>query len=421
MSAHRHATPHLIVALALLGLVLLPSGATQAGDPPVKLGPAVTASTGLSAPVQIPGYPIGEDLPPFAPAYSGCGGATAPITNAAYEQQVVELVNAQRLANGGLPPYKRVDALDAAARYHAVDMAQDDYFEHNSYDRNGQNQLVQVCAWNTRVGTYYTGVRGENIAVGYGDPVSVMNGWMNSPGHRSNILSSAWEIGVGYYQGGSWGAYWVQDFGKRSNVYPLVINREAALTAGRNVSLYLYGTGVFQQMRLKNENSAFTDWQPFQADLPWTLNACNGAKSVTAELKNASTTVTSSDAITLAASPALLLGDLPDALKFVYSIPDHRLSPSMVTITPQNDGDGCAMSYTASAAGSWFTLSATSGLTPAPFTITPLGYDTAAPGEYAGSLTVTASGAGGSPQTISLTLDVVDWTVNETFLPVLAR
>ncbi len=421
MVTHRLAVQSLVATLTLLGLALLPSNTTQASDPPAVLGFAVTAPEDPAIPIGAAGNTLETALSPLAPAYSGCGGAIAPITNGAYEQQVVELVNAQRLTNGSLPPYKRVDTLDDAARYHAVDMAQDDYFDHNSYDRNAQNQLVQVCAWNTRVGTYYTGVYGENIAAGYSDPASVMNGWMNSSGHRANILSGAWEIGVGYSQGGSWGTYWVQDFGKRTNVFPLVINREAALTTARSVSLYLYGSGVFQQMRLKNENGAFTGWQPFQANLPWTLSGCNGSKSITAELKNTTSTVTSTDTITLAVNPAQVLGNLPDTLKFVYSIPDQRLIPPVGTFIPQNNGDGCAMPYTVSAAGSWFSLSATRGSTPAPFSVTPTGFDTATPDVYTGSITVTVTGANGSPHSTSLSLEVVDWTVLETFLPVVTR
>jgi len=239
-------------------------------------------------------------LPEPAAAYSGCGGTTAPVIDADYEQQVVELVNAQRLANGGLPPYKRVDALDAAARYHAADLGQDNYFDHNSYDRVSGN-LVQVCAWNTRVGTYYSGVSGENIAAGYFDPADVMDGWMNSAGHKANILSGAWEIGVGYFSGsGNFETYWVQDFGRRSGVYPLVINREDATTTTPAVSLYIYGS--FTQVRLKNESGSWSDWQAFQNNLSWTLSSCSGIKTVTAEMKTGASVVTSDDSITLVSS-----------------------------------------------------------------------------------------------------------------------
>ena len=224
---------------------------------------------------------------------------------------MVDIVNTER-ANRGLPPYKRVTALDKAARYHSADLGQDNYFQHDSYDRSGGN-LVFVCGTWTRIGTYYTGATGENIAGGYSTPQSVMNGWMNSTGHRNNILSTgSWEIGVGYasVNGSNYYHYWTQDFGKRSGVYPLIINRDAASTDDRAVSLYLYGS--FQEMRLKNDNGAWGSWQPFQNNVPWTIANGVGTRTVTAELKTGSTVVTSSDTIYLTKAGVPQLGDLPD-------------------------------------------------------------------------------------------------------------
>ncbi len=114
---------------------------------------------------------------------------------------------------------------------------------------------------------------GENIAAGYSTPQEVMNGWMNSTGHRNNILSTNnWEIGVGYasVNGSDYGRYWTQDFGERNGVYPLIINRDAASTDSRHVSLYIYGS--FQQMRLKNDSGAWGDWQTFQNNVAWTIS-----------------------------------------------------------------------------------------------------------------------------------------------------
>ncbi len=236
----------------------------------------------------------------IAPAYTGCGGVTPVATNPAYEQAVVELVNAERWEHGQLPPYKRVTALDSAARYHSVDMEKDDYFDHDSHDRSS-GSLVFACYWYERVASYYSSsmTMAENIAKGPADPASVMVAWMNSSGHQANILSSDyWEIGVGYTSGSS-GIYWTQDFGRRYEVYPLVINREAASTNSPNVSLYIYGAGTFEQMHLKNEDGAWTAWQPFQSDLAWTLSPGSGTKTVTAELKYGTTITTSSDTITL--------------------------------------------------------------------------------------------------------------------------
>ena len=205
--------------------------------------------------------------PPYAPEFSGCGGINQPVVNADYEQQVVDLVNTER-ANRGLPPYKRVTALDEAARYHSADLGQDNYFSHDTYDRSGSN-LVYICDTWTRIGTYYAGAMGENIAAGYSTPQDVMNGWMNSTGHRDNILSTYnWEIGVGYatQSGSMYYHYWTQDFGRRSGVYPLIINRDAASTDSRNVSLYIYGS--FQQMRLQNDSGAGATGRPFRITWP---------------------------------------------------------------------------------------------------------------------------------------------------------
>ena len=248
--------------------------------------------------------------PPGAFAYdTGCGGAAPAAVNAAYEQQVAELVNRERKAQG-LPPLKLVAELTNAARYHAKDMADDDYFAHDTYDLSGGN-LVLTCTTFTRLSYFYPWTSAaENIAVGYATPQDAMAGWMNSSGHRANILStSSWEIGTGYWSGGSWGTYWVQDFGRRANVYPLVINDEAAATRNRSVTLYVYGS--WTEMRLRNDQEAFGPWVPFSSTTPWTLANVSGERTVTVEVRSGSTTRSSSDTITLSPStPGDLGGDV---------------------------------------------------------------------------------------------------------------
>lgn len=152
-----------------------------------------------------------------SPAFTGCGGTLGPAVNAAFEQQVIALINAQRAAQPTpLPPLTLNPGLAYAARYHAADMAHDGYFQHDTYDLvNGVP--IPVCAWSERVARYYSGAAmlGENIAAGYATPAGVVSGWMASPDHRANILSSSYsETGVGYYSGGPMAAYWVQDFGR---------------------------------------------------------------------------------------------------------------------------------------------------------------------------------------------------------------
>lgn len=125
-----------------------------------------------------------------------------------FESRVLELVNAER-SFAGLSALSFDVRLQAAAEAHSLDMAAHaDCFTHDSCDGT---------VWVSRMRSYYpTGGIGENIAAGYLTPEAVVTGWMNSPGHKANILNSAFlGIGVGYvYEGGSrYGTYWTQDFG----------------------------------------------------------------------------------------------------------------------------------------------------------------------------------------------------------------
>jgi len=274
----------------------------------------ITAALGLSslqasvpiaaARASVPPPPvIGEpafpsDSPPASPQYDGCGGVIVSSDDPDFEQQLLDLVNSARVSTG-LPPLKRVASLDDAARYHAADMAQDGYFYHNSYDLSAGN-LVEMCAWSVRVGSYYSGwnALAENIAAGYASPAAVMAGWMDSPGHRDNILSSsAWEIGIGYASGGPYGTYWVQDFGRRAQVYPLVINADAASSHSLHVNLYVYG--LWDQMRLRNDSGAWSAWMAFQPSLVWALTPAPGLHTVSVELRKGVQTASSSDTIFL--------------------------------------------------------------------------------------------------------------------------
>ena len=231
-----------------------------------------------------------------SPDYTGCGGINVPVVNAAYEQEVVYLVNQER-ANAGLPPLKQMVELDEASRYHAADMAQDNYFEHDSYDPAG-DEVVFICSTWDRIKTFYPSPSAENIAAGYSNPSSVMSGWMNSTGHRNNILSSnSWEIGVGYYEGGSWGVYWVQDFGRRDGVYPLIINQDAASTDSRSVSLYIYGS--WTEIRLRNDDGDWSAWMPFQSTMNWELVGGVGAHTIWAEMRSDQDASSTSDTIML--------------------------------------------------------------------------------------------------------------------------
>jgi uncharacterized protein YkwD len=126
----------------------------------------------------------------------------APVTNAGLRAAVVELTNAARAVKG-CKPLKRSARLGKAAQGHADDMAARAYFSHTSADGTAWNARIRLAGWKKP--------GGENIAYGYEDAAGVVEGWLNSPGHRRNMLNCSFAyIGVGVSAGGE---YWVQDFG----------------------------------------------------------------------------------------------------------------------------------------------------------------------------------------------------------------
>jgi uncharacterized protein YkwD len=349
----------------------------------------------------------------------GCAGTLVSSSDAAYEQRVVELLNAERMARG-LPPLKLSGDLRDAARYHASDMAQDDYFEHDTYDRAG-GRLAWVCGTWARIRSYYPLPRAENIAAGYTTPESVMAGWMGSAGHRDNLLNPGYrEVGVGYVRGGSWRHYWVQDFGTRDDVYPLVIDGEAASTDSPHISLYLYGS--WEQVRLRNDGEDWSSWRPFANALDWTLPARAGQHTVEVEMRAGTRVATSSDTISLDAAPAL--GGLPDEMRFLYSRSQGRLLPGAVSATPRNVGSDERFTWQATVAGSHFRGEGLSGLDGEAFRIVPLGYEGSTPGTYHGTVTVSVTdpqGVQGTPRQIPLTLEVVDDPFAVIHVPLIVR
>jgi uncharacterized protein YkwD len=200
-----------------------------------------------------------------------------------------------------------VATLDTGARYHSTDMAADNYFQHDSYDRNSSG-LVRSCGWVNRVTSYYPGYQAlaENIAAGYMSPSAVVAGWMASSGHRANILStSVREIGAGFYCcSGSYTRYWTQDFGAKPGVYPLVINRESVSTATAAVQLYVYGS--FAEIRLRNDQDNWSPWRPFANNIAWEISRTGGSRAVSAEMRSGSTTYAASDSIIYTGSGSAL-------------------------------------------------------------------------------------------------------------------
>lgn len=117
-----------------------------------------------------------------------------------FEEEVVRLVNAERAKQGLAPLVHRADVKNVAEKK-AMDMINSNYFSHTSPNYGSPFDMLKTFGISYRSA-------GENIAKGQRSPQEVMNAWMNSSGHRANILNRNYNgIGVGYYNGA-----WVQMF-----------------------------------------------------------------------------------------------------------------------------------------------------------------------------------------------------------------
>ena len=119
-----------------------------------------------------------------------------------YENEVVRLVNIER-GKQGLKPLASDWQLSRVARYKSQDMRDKGYFSHTSPTYGSPFEMMKSFGISYRTA-------GENIARGQKTPSAVVNAWMNSSGHRANILNSSFtKIGVGYVKDGN---YWTQMF-----------------------------------------------------------------------------------------------------------------------------------------------------------------------------------------------------------------
>jgi uncharacterized YkwD family protein len=152
-------------------------------------------TTGSSTPSTI--------LKPTTPVNTPAPQPTGDL--ATFEQQVAELVNAERAKNG-LKPLTVNPALTNIARLKSQDMITKNYFAHTSPTYGDLTAMLD------RFGLSYR-LAGENIAYGQADPASVMKSWLASSGHKANILRSGFtQIGIGAVKSPSGRIYWTQLF-----------------------------------------------------------------------------------------------------------------------------------------------------------------------------------------------------------------
>lgn len=182
------------------------NGGTFGGQTPSK--PTTTAPTATPAPAKPTPAPTVTPKPtpvptatpaptasPSAPASTG-----ATVQKSGFAAQVVDLVNQER-AKAGLSALKTDAKLTTVADAKAKDMYNNNYFDHNSPTYGSPFDMMK------QFGVTYS-YAGENIAMGQQSPTEVMTAWMNSPGHKANILNANFKsIGVAYFNG-----EWVQEF-----------------------------------------------------------------------------------------------------------------------------------------------------------------------------------------------------------------
>ncbi|MFG3661993.1 sigma-70 family RNA polymerase sigma factor [Streptomyces sp. NPDC047706] len=180
-------------------------------SPSASSSPSPSASPSKKARPSKSPSPTKKTVPaPRPPAEPTRSAPSAPQTQPAPTgavAQVVALVNKERSA-AGCGPLAEDGQLNQAAQGHSQDMAARGFFDHTNPDGADPGQRTTAAGYNWS--TY-----GENIARGQQTPEAVMNSWMNSPGHRANILNCAFkDIGVGIHNG-SGGPWWTQNFGAR--------------------------------------------------------------------------------------------------------------------------------------------------------------------------------------------------------------
>lgn len=139
---------------------------------------------------------------------SGTAQPACNVSNASFEEELLTLINQERISRG-IPALSINGNLNQAALGHSQDMACNDFLGHSGSDGSDPGDRIAAAG-------YDFSTWGENVAAGYTTPSSVVNAWMSSSGHRSNILNPAFtEIGLGYSfnKTSYFGHYWTANFG----------------------------------------------------------------------------------------------------------------------------------------------------------------------------------------------------------------
>ncbi|MEJ2225764.1 MAG: CAP domain-containing protein [Syntrophobacterales bacterium] len=152
------------------------------------------------------------------------------------EIEVIDLINAERHSEG-IAPLLHNATLSAVAHSHSVDMATNNFFSHDSFDGTSAFTRINEAG-------YDGSPLGEVIGAGFSDAQSIVDAWMNSPGHQAILLDSSFDrIGVGYYYGpgSSYLYYWTADFGNGGSIDPVPVPSTLLLLSSGLLGLGLLG------------------------------------------------------------------------------------------------------------------------------------------------------------------------------------
>lgn len=222
---HRPAAPPargaLLTLLAVLTLVLGSGAAVALTAPPATPPDAgITTDPGhhpaaLGAAPPSGDHPSPRPLPRSRPPATSPTGDPPSTTGAPdeptdeftrAEDKVTSLTNRER-AEAGCGDLRTDERLRDAARGHSRDMATNDYFSHTAPDGRSPFDRMRAAG--------YPDPAAENIAMGYRTPADVVAGWMDSDGHRRNLLDCSYRAtGVGLHHGPHGRPYWTQVFGR---------------------------------------------------------------------------------------------------------------------------------------------------------------------------------------------------------------
>jgi uncharacterized protein YkwD len=188
-----------------------PTTPTNSGSDPNSTGSstagaAVTSGDGVQSGGAVSGSTAGVATPDaLTITYAAC---QEPFQAGIWREDILRLVNQER-ANGGLAAVTWNQTLADEAADYACQMIQYNYFDHvNPVTGSTLRERARQFGYD-----YW--IIGENLAAGQRSAVEAVTAWMNSPCHRENIMNPAFtELGIAVRYGGTYGYYWVQEFGR---------------------------------------------------------------------------------------------------------------------------------------------------------------------------------------------------------------